>query len=262
MVPISTKAVASDRSSRKRVMRPMETTPTIGQNNSSKKKNTLRLAISKLRTAKAQTATASARQLNEHLFQLGLLHLHALHRAALRLQLTQQLRQPLLGIVHGALDPAVALGAAQHPRRRPQPDRVWLDAEGDHVAETDLALELVGRAQSQDAAAFDEGDLVAELLGLPHVMGRQHDGHAPLTAQRRDVGAHAHRDVRIEAERRLVEEQQLRVVDERLGQRQTLLEPGRKLVVLGATVARQLERLDELVDASPQGRAVESIEPT
>src|SRR6266566_3062717 len=102
MVPSSTKAVASWRSSRKRVMSPMETTPTIGQNSSSKKKNTLRVAISRLRMANAQTATASARQLNENLLQLGLPHLEEVF-----VELTQQIGQPLLGVVHGALDPSV-----------------------------------------------------------------------------------------------------------------------------------------------------------
>src|SRR5207249_2545233 len=92
MVPSSTKAVASWRSSRKRVMSPMETTPTIGQNSSSKKKNTLRVAIRRLRMANAQTATASARQLNENLLQLGLPHLDALHGSALGQELTQQIR--------------------------------------------------------------------------------------------------------------------------------------------------------------------------
>src|SRR5206468_1148625 len=261
MVPSSTKAVASWRSSRKRVMSPMETTPTIGQNSSSKKKNTLRVAIRRLRMANAQTATASARQLNENLLQLGLPHLDALHGSALGQELTQQIGQPLLGVVHGALDPSVTLRATQHARRGPKPGGPRLDAQGDHVAEADLALEVVGRSVGEDAAALDEGDLVAQLLGLAHVVRRQHDGHAPLAAQRRDVGAHPHRDVGIEAERGLVEEEQLGLVDERLGQRQTLLEAGRQLVVLRAPMTGQLERLDQLVDPPPQRGAVEAVEP-
>src|SRR5947208_9086618 len=133
MVPSSTKAVASWRSSRKRVMSPMETTPTIGQNSSSKKKNTLRVAIRRLRMANAQTATASARQLNENLLQLGLPHLDALHGSALGQELTQQIGQPLLGVVHGALDPSVPLRATHHPRRAPPPGRPRPDAPAAHV---------------------------------------------------------------------------------------------------------------------------------
>src|SRR5436309_15930272 len=100
MVPSSTKAVASWRSSRKRVMSPMETTPTIGQNSSSKKKNTLRVAISRLRMANAQAATASARQLDEDLLPLGLPDVDAHHGSALGRELTQQIGQPRRGGVH------------------------------------------------------------------------------------------------------------------------------------------------------------------
>src|SRR3989454_1408558 len=50
MVPISTKDACSGVRWRNRVMRPMESTPTIGQKRSSKKKNTLREAMSALRT--------------------------------------------------------------------------------------------------------------------------------------------------------------------------------------------------------------------
>ena len=67
-----------------------------------------------------------------------------------------------------------------------------------------------------------------------------------------DVRAHAHRDVGVETERRLVEEQQLRVVHERLGQRHPLLEPGRQLVVLDPPVGLELVQLDQLVDAAAQ----------
>src|SRR6266446_9088534 len=70
LVPISTKDACSGVRWRNRVMRPMESTPTIGQKRSSKKKNTLREAMSALRTTTAQTASSSARQLNEHLLEL------------------------------------------------------------------------------------------------------------------------------------------------------------------------------------------------
>ena len=75
------------------------------------------------------------------------------------------------------------------------------------------------------------------------------------------MGAHPHRDVGIEAERGLVEEEQLGLVDERLGQRQTLLEAGRQLVVLRVPMTGQLERLDQLVHPPPQRGAVEAVEP-
>src|SRR5262244_4490605 len=149
-------------SPRKRVIRPIDTTPTIGQNSSSKKKNTLREAISALRTTTAQTASASARQLNEHLLELRLAHAHVPHRDPFGEQLAQQVRQPLLGVVHGALRPAVVARAAQHTRRLPQPRRRRrLETQRDDVPETDAALQLVRRAGVENPAGLDEGDLVA-----------------------------------------------------------------------------------------------------
>src|SRR5688500_4553396 len=133
MVPTSTKDVWAGVSPRKRVMSPMESTPTMGQKSSSKKKNTLREAMSVLRITTAHTAIASARQLNEDLLELRLAHLHVAHDRALVVELPQQIGQPLLGAVHRALHPAVrGLPHAQHARRLRQPrHRGGLEAEGD-----------------------------------------------------------------------------------------------------------------------------------
>src|SRR5688500_9410464 len=107
MVPTRTNDVCATVSPRKRVMSPMESTPTMGQKSSSKKKNTLREAMSVLRITTAHTASASPRQLNEHLLQLRLPHLHVAHDHAVVVQLAQEIGQPLLGAVHHALHPAV-----------------------------------------------------------------------------------------------------------------------------------------------------------
>jgi len=64
----------------------------------------------------------------------------------------------------------------------------------------------------------------------------QDDRGVPLSPQLGDLGPDADGHVRIEAERRLVEEEDLRVVQERLGQGQPLLESGGELVVLGLEV--------------------------
>src|SRR2546427_819588 len=90
IVPMRTNDACAGVIPRNFVMSPMETTPTIGQKSSSKKKNTLRDAISALRTTTAHTARRSARQLNEHLLQLGLAHAHVAHGHALGEQLPQQ----------------------------------------------------------------------------------------------------------------------------------------------------------------------------
>src|SRR5436309_2896702 len=172
MVPISTKDACSGVRWRNRVMRPMESTPTIGQKRSSKKKNTLREAMSALRTTTAQTASSSARQLNEHLLQLGLPHLHVPHHDALRVQGAQEVGQPLLGHVHRALDPAVHRGAAEHAGRLREPwHGVGVELQRDHIAEADPPLELARRAAREDPALPDEGDPVADHVVAQHAHG-------------------------------------------------------------------------------------------
>ncbi len=124
-----------------------------------------------------------------------------------------------------------ALGQPRHARR--------IELERDDLAEADLALQLARGAARQDAPGLDEGDLVAELVGLAHVVRRQHDRDPLLAAEPRDVGAHAHGDVGIETERGLVEEEELRLVDQRLGERDALLEPGRQVRIRDAAIRRR-----------------------
>src|SRR5437667_9349421 len=74
-VPTSTNAPCSGVRPRKRVIRPMDSTPTMGQKSSSKKKNTLRTPMRAFRSITAQTASSSLRQLNEDLLELRLANL-------------------------------------------------------------------------------------------------------------------------------------------------------------------------------------------
>src|SRR4029453_9561262 len=225
MVPTSTNEAWAGVSSRNRDINPMERTPTIGQNSSSKKKNTLRAPMSALRSVTAQTARSSSRQLNEHLLELRLAHLHVTDDDAVGVQRAQDFREPLLGLVHRALDPAVDLDAAEHAGRLGEPRnprRIGL--ERDDLAQADLSLELAGRAACEDLPALDERDLVAELVRLAHVMRRQHDGDPLLPPEARDVGAHPRRDVGGEAEGRLAEEEELGLLHHGLGERPPLLQ--------------------------------------
>src|SRR3990167_128418 len=172
IVPTSTNEACSGVSRRNRVMSPMESTPTIGQNRSSKKKNTLREAMSAFRTSTASTARSSARQLNEDLLQLGLADLHVPHHHAPGAERAQQLGQALPGRVHRALREAAHSHAAEHARRLGQPRHVRrVEPQRDDFSQTDLALELAGGPAREDPPLLDERDLVAELLGLAHVVG-------------------------------------------------------------------------------------------
>src|SRR3989442_64169 len=182
--PTSTNDACAWVSSRNRDIRPIDSTPTMGQKSSSKKKNTLRAPMRAFRSVTAQTASSSLRQLNEDLLELRLANLHVTDDDALGVKRAEQLRQPLLSLVHGALDPAVDLRAPEHPRALGEPRHPRrIELERDDLAEADLALQLAGRAAREDPSGLDEGDLVAELVGLAHVVGRQHDRDPLLAAQ-------------------------------------------------------------------------------
>src|SRR5882724_119754 len=263
IVPTSTNEACASVSWRNRDIRPIDSTPTIGQKSSSKKKKTLRAPMRAFRSVTAQTASSSFRQLNEDLLELRLADLHVLDDDALGVQGAEQLRQPLLGLVHRALDPAVdlrapqdtwALGEPRHARR--------IELERDDLAETDLPLQLTGRAPRQDPSGLDEGDLVAELVGLAHVVGRQYDRDPLLAAQARDVRAHPDGHVGIETQRGLIEEEELGLIDERLGQRHALLEPGRQVRIRDAAVRHELAQLDQRVDALAKRSPAQAVEST
>src|SRR5437667_5053239 len=262
IVPTSTNDACASVSSRNRDIRPMDRTPTIGQKSSSKKKNTLRAPMSAFRSVTAQTARSSFRQLNEDLLELRLAHLHVADDDAVGVQRAEQLRQPLLGLVHRALDPPVDLDAPKNARNVGQPRHPCrVQPERDDLAETDLALELSGRPSGEDPTALDERDLVAELVRLAQVVGRQHDRDALLAPEPGDVGADPHRDVGVEAQCRLVEEEELGIVHERLGEGHPLLQPGRQIAVRDPAVRAELAQLDQSVDASVERRPAEAVEP-
>ena len=78
----------------------------------------------------------------------------------------------------------------------------------------DAVLQLVGRAVGDDGAAVDDRDAVGEPLGLVEVLGRQQDGRA-LRDEVLDRLPQADAAARVQARRRLVEEQDRRVGDQR-----------------------------------------------
>src|SRR4051794_11026197 len=112
-------------------------------------------------------------------------------------------------------------------------------------ARAERRLELGGRAAGAQSPAVHERDPLAELVGLVHVVRREQDRHAALLAQSRDEIPHGAARDRVEADRRLVEDQHARPVDERLRE----LEPAdhaagvrRHEAIRGLEYAGRLER--------------------
>ena len=88
---------------------------------------------------------------------------------------------------------------------------------------------------------------VAELLRLVHVVRRQHERDAALLQPEQAIPDHVP-GLRVEARRRLVEEQQLGIVDERARDRQTPLHPARERLHLVAGALGELDEVEQLVD--------------
>ena len=93
----------------------------------------------------------------------------------------------------------------------------------------DALLQLGRRADGQDPAVVDDRDAVAQLVGLGHVVGGQEDrpaGHGGLPGedQLTDGAGGGH----VQAERRLVEEEDPRVVEQAASEVHLLALAGRE----------------------------------
>src|SRR5881398_138124 len=104
---------------------------------------------------------------------------------------------------------------------------------------TGLLLELRRRAGGDNAPVVDYGDAVGHAIRFVHVVGGEEHGHALGGPEVAHVGPHLIAALRIEAERRLVEKQYLRRVQQPAGN----LEPA--LHAAG-------ERLDQVIAPLPQ----------
>ena len=119
--------------------------------------------------------------------------------------------------------------------------------------------DLVGAVVVLDAAALHDDDAVAQPLHLQHVVRRQQNGGVMGLAVVGEMLPHPVGGIRIERGRRLVEQQQLRLVDQRFRQRDAGLLPGRELAVGAVEEVVEIEVGGELRDPLAQVR--DRIEP-
>ena len=141
---------------------------------------------------------------------------------------------------------AIALAASSRRRSAARAPR----------ASTYSPISCGGEPSADDAAAVHDDEPVAELLGLVHVVGGQHQRDALLLEPVQPVPQHV-AGLRVEAGRRLVEQQQLGLVDQRPGDREPPLHAARqRLDPLVGPVA-ELHELEQLVGplARPRPRA-------
>ena len=114
--------------------------------------------------------------------------------------------------------------------------------------------DLVRAVVVLDAAALHDDDAVAQPLHLEHVVRRQQDGRAVGLAIGLEMLPDPVGGIGIERSRRLVQQQQLGLVDQRLGQRDAGLLPGGEFAIGAVEEIAEIEIGGELLDALAQIR--------
>ena len=105
-------------------------------------------------------------------------------------------------------------------------------------------LNFARRAHGDDLALIHDGHAVAELFGLFDVVGGEQDG-ALFAAQVLHQLVDFEARLRIEAGRRLVEKQHLRIVEQGQGEGQPLLLAAGELRVVGVALFPKLQALEQ-----------------
>ena len=101
------------------------------------------------------------------------------------------------------------------------------EVDAQHGARAQRALDLVDAPGAQQPAPIDDADRGAQLAQLREDVAADQDRLAHVAQRAQDL-AHLHPRPRVEAGGGLVEDQQLRVVDQRVGQAQSLAHAARQ----------------------------------
>ena len=115
-----------------------------------------------------------------------------------------------------------------------------------------LRHELARRLVGDHPAVIDDRDPVAQLLGFLEIVGRQDDGDA-LGVEPADIVPQLPAKLDVDARGRLVEHQDRRRMDHRLGDQQPPLHSARQGPRIGVRLVGQVHRREQLV-AFPLGR--------
>ena len=133
-------------------------------------------------------------------------------------------------------------------------DRIADGAVGEldaHRLAAQRALELLGRALDHDLAPADDRQPVGELVRLLEVVRRQEDRQRFAARQHAELLPHRRARLRVEPRRRLVEEQDLRRVDEAERDVEPALHPARVALHDSVSRMRDSDQLQQLVHAPP-----------
>ena len=119
------------------------------------------------------------------------------------------------------------------------------EAQLDDLARRVPGDEVARRPLGDDLRLVHDDEAIAELLGLVHVVGRQDERRAsllePVEAVPDEVAC-----LWVEASRRLVEEHEARLIDQRAGDRQAPLHAAGQRLDLGIGAIGQLDELEQV----------------
>src|SRR3954469_4529124 len=191
-----------------------------------------RRSIRYWRQVRATASGLIGGQLQVDLLERRARHLEVLQALAAGQRLAGELvqeRRRVVGDVLEGLPARVAVGDAHPPGR--------------------VHAQLARRALGEDAAALDDRHAVGQRLCLVEVVRGQQDRLAQL-AQRADRRPRVAARGGVEARRRLVEEDQLRVADQRQAEVQPPQLAARQLARLHRLLALQPDERDDLVDVA------------
>ena len=137
--------------------------------------------------------------------------------------------------------------------------RIAVEPSDDDVG-PDRPLEVRRCSLGDEAADVDDADPVGEHVGLLEVLRREEDRHPQLDVEPANLLPHRGAADRVEAGRGLVEEQDLRVVDERRGEVEPAPHAARvraDSAIEGVTDVDQLGQLGDAAVGVASGQAVE-----
>ncbi len=120
-------------------------------------------------------------------------------------------------------------------------------------------LEGLRCVEGDDSAFVDDGHPLAQRIGLEHVVRREQD-RLVLGLQIADHLAHLARPYRIQADRRLVEEEHLRVVQQRAGDVQALHHAARVALDLLLPAVGQAHELEQVRDALARDLGIDVVQ--
>ena len=124
------------------------------------------------------------------------------------------------------------------------------DPDPQHRPVAKALLDVGHAALGEYLAVIDDGDARAELLELGKDVAADHDRLAERPELAEEL-AQLDPGPRIEAGRRLVEEQDLRVVDERVGEAQPLLHAPREALDVRVALVAEIDEVEEVADHPP-----------